>query len=123
PFTLSAGSGSAGPAGKWMVSSGAGITIPTGQAATKLKWRGDGRELFYLERGNMMAVSLSALEGQPRSIKPGVPKALFKFPARASSWDVTPDGNRFLIAMRAQENPGPPAPLTVVVNWTAGLRK
>jgi len=37
------------------------------------------------------------------------------------NWDVTGDGQRFLINTRAGENSQ--EPITLVENWTAGLRK
>ena len=39
-----------------------------------------------------------------------------------SFYDVSPDGRRFLVNM-APEVTTAPAPITVVVNWTAGLTK
>ena len=42
------------------------------------------------------------------------------FPFR---YDVTADGNRFLINTRAQLEEATSTPITVVLNWTAGLKK
>jgi hypothetical protein len=41
--------------------------------------------------------------------------------ATANRYDVSADGQRFLVNAPV-ENAGP-APITVVVNWTAGLKK
>ena len=56
----------------------------------------------------------------------GAPKALFK--TRMLSWlgnfhefDVSPDGQRFLIGTRIGETTAPPP--TVVLNWTALVKK
>ena len=57
----------------------------------------------------------------------GVPEALFPtgVPARGfnsqASYAVTMDGKRFLVNARPQQSSV--APLTVVVNWTAGIQK
>ena len=37
-------------------------------------------------------------------------------------YDVSPDGRRFLVNMAPQVTTAP-APITVVVNWTAGLKR
>ena len=55
----------------------------------------------------------------------GTPKPLFdthsfvSFPG-ASLFDVTRDGQRFVVISPAEESS--PSPLTVVLNWTAGRR-
>jgi hypothetical protein len=50
----------------------------------------------------------------------GVPQDLFRAPL---SWgyDLTEDGERFLVNMPAAETPV--SPITVVVNWTADLEE
>jgi hypothetical protein len=49
------------------------------------------------------------------------PKPLFKLPLGASDWDVTSDGQRFLVAVprgqAAEES------ITVVLNWSADLKR
>ncbi len=87
-------------------------------------WRGDGRELFYVAPDNtIMAVDVR--EGSTQ-IEFGMPRPLFQaaiavLPARQPSWtwDVAPDGQRFLIIVSRDD----PAPLTLVMNWRADLRK
>jgi Tol biopolymer transport system component len=83
----------------------------------------NGRELFYVAAdGMMMAVALkpssATFEFEP-------PKALFKtrmFTGRIQSgieYDVTADGQRFLIGTQV----GEPSPVSVILNWTEGLKK
>jgi serine/threonine protein kinase/Tol biopolymer transport system component len=104
---FSGGSGSAG--GSVLVSRGGG-TAP--------RWRGDGRELFYLApNGKMM--SFEVKPGQ--EFDAGSPAALFETPIGAIFDDVTADGKRFLLT--APVGPSSSAPFTVVLNWTAGLKK
>jgi hypothetical protein len=84
-------------------------------------WRKDGKELFYLSPdGKLMAVDVKA----GVTIETGPPKALFQTPLVVSPVDdqycVTADGQRFLLG----EPVGNAAnPITVVLNWTAGLKQ
>ena len=85
---------------------------------TAPRWRGDGRELFYLARnGKMMAVDVIA--GQ--EFRVGTPTPLFQAPAGAIVGDVTGDGKRFLLVTPVGQSAS--VPFTVVLNWTAGLKK
>jgi hypothetical protein len=77
--------------GKWPVSA-IGGAFP--------RWRGDGRELFYVDNSRrMMAVSFAA---SPR-VEIGNPVALFgdvgadRSAAVAYPYDVMPDGKRFVV--------------------------
>jgi Tol biopolymer transport system component len=86
------------------------------------RWRADGREVYYLSLdGRLMAVSV----GPGPSF--GVPEPLFQ--VRIIEDQVTPfrthyaptrDGTRFLVAQSLDSSP--PA-ITLVLNWTAGLKK
>jgi Tol biopolymer transport system component len=93
------------------ISSGGGL-LPT--------WRGDGRELFYVATGGrMMAVDVAP----GTKLVAGAPHALFSFnPARAVGnfgiYDVSSDGQRFLVLVPASRNAS--APLDLVLDW-AGL--
>ena len=100
--------------GKWMVSTDGGA---------QPNWRGDGRELFYVAPDrNMMAVEV---KGDSAMFEAGVPRPLFEmrslggFPGGGN--DVTRDGKRFLVNMPAQEEN--PRPITIVLNWTADLKR
>jgi Tol biopolymer transport system component len=102
--------------GKFQISSGGG-----GQP----RWRRDGKELFYIASdGTLMAVDVATA---PR-FEAGVPKALFESgildanrPNFVFRYDVAADGQRFLINTLPED--AEPAPITVVVNWTAGLQR
>ncbi len=86
------------------------------------RWRGDGKELFYLEGRKLIAVDVSVVGG---SFHAGIPKMLFE--TRMASlfyWvNYTPsaDGRRFLIAVPVEQEAA--LPITVVMNWMAGLKK
>jgi hypothetical protein len=87
------------------------------------RWRRDGRELFYYSGdGKLMAAQVRSGESFDTSAQ--IP--LFEFRAgvsmtRYASYAVTRGGQRFLI--NEVVNLEPNAPLTVVVNWTAGIKK
>ena len=99
--------------GKWLISSNGGV-LP--------RWRGDGKELYYLvPDGTLMSVEAHTSPG----FRADVPKPLFRVPLRSVSfdsaaWDVTEDGKRFLFPSLT---PSQQAPLTVVLNWQALLKK
>jgi len=93
---------------------------------TTPRWRGDGRELFYLSPDkSIVAVAVSGGD-QPEF---GAPTPLFKNPAIvwkasgniAASYDASPDGQTFVINTVAPEVPV--EPIQVVLNWTAGLKR
>ncbi len=84
-------------------------------------WRKDGKELFYLSLdGNLMAVDVK----MALTLETGVPKTLFQTGIRAdpvlNHYCVTSDGRRFLVLLPKEEVA---PPITVVVNWAAGLKK
>ncbi len=104
----------AGPKGRWQVSNG---------GAYDVKWRGDGRELYYqTQDGKMMA---AAIDAGPQDIRAETPRVLFSANFQNSGlreFDVTPDGQRFLLILNSR-NEGNTDRLTVVSNWQAALRK
>jgi len=105
-------------AGKWQASSAGG---------TQVRWRRDGRELYYLSPdGRLMAVSATpGVDGKTLNL--GVPVALFQtrlatgasvVPGRPQ-YAVAPDG-RFLLNTVVED--APPSPITIVVNWAQLLQ-
>jgi eukaryotic-like serine/threonine-protein kinase len=99
-------------AGKWQVSRGGG---------TEPRWRGDGKEIFYIAKtGMMMAVPVS-LES---SFSTGTPAPLFQVYGRAPisstdlfTYDVARDGKRFLVNRYIK--PEHIKPLTIILNATS----
>jgi hypothetical protein len=60
------------------------------------------------------------------TLKAGVPKPLFQMPIPASysysgRYDVSPDGQRFLVCVPIVN--GNSVPLNLVVNWTSGMTR
>ena len=99
--------------GKWMVSRGGGV---------QPRWNRNGKELFYISPDSkMMSVEVST---HP-AFQTGVPQSLFLtdlvdtgIRSGPMSWDVAPDGNRFLIISDSSTH----SSLTVALNWQAGLK-
>jgi len=82
------------------------------------RWRGDGKELFYMAPdGGLMGLELTTSP----VLRAGEPKMLFTPPRNSGVWDVSKDGNRFLIAVPVEANAQ--EPVTVVLNWSSGLPK
>jgi serine/threonine protein kinase len=88
------------------------------------RWRRDGRELYYIAPGGkMMAV---AVKSTAETLERETPRQLFEvhLPIGFSTnytYDVTADGQRFLIVERTDGENGDL--LTLVTNWPAALRK
>jgi len=101
-----------GPGGKWQASRAGG---------SEPRWRGDGKELFFLAPDNkLMAVDVNAKES---ILEIGNAQPLFEVhpnTAPGTHYDVTGDGKRFLVASAGE---GSSAPITLVVNWTAELKR
>jgi eukaryotic-like serine/threonine-protein kinase len=90
-------------------------------------WNRNGSELFYAGRdGTLMSVSLRLTDGR---FEAGEPQPLFPLQLGLSgeiqfsrhAYDVSPDGQRFLVIRRAPD--AEPDSAVVVTNWTAVLRR
>lgn len=86
------------------------------------RWRSDGREIYYLsEDRKLMAVPV----GPGPAF--GIPRPLFqtRVPAGVhplrTHYVPSRDGQRFLV--NTQTGDPAPTPITVVLNWTAGLKR
>jgi Tol biopolymer transport system component/predicted Ser/Thr protein kinase len=103
-----------GSGGKWQIST-AGGTFP--------RWRRDGSEIFYLGPDNKLMVASVSSKGVGFEV--GSVKLLFAtriVTGGSYKYDVSPDGQRFLLVGAAPEQAAS-SPITIVLNWTAGLRK
>jgi WD40 repeat protein len=99
------------PGGKWQVSTNGG---------SRSVWSRDGKELYFIAAdGRLMAVEVAG----GAKFQAGLPKPLFDahIATVPYNWfDVSKDG-RFLIPVQLEQSAN--APMTVVVNWQAGLKK
>ena len=99
-------------AGKWQVSAGGG---------TEPRWRADGKELYYLDAKSVLTVV--PITTAP-TFSSGTPQPLFRVRGRAPisntdvfSYDVVPDGNRFIVNTFVKPPSAPP--LDIVLNATS----
>ncbi len=100
--------------GKWQVSNGGG---------DQPKWRGDGKELFYLAPdGKIIAAAVTG----GASFDAGTAVALFQANPREMvatseqvSYDVTADGQKFLVNVQLKTET---MPMSVILNWTSKTR-
>lgn len=84
-------------------------------------WSADGRELFYRDGSRWMAVAITTADG----FQSGQPRLLFEGPylnVSGRSFDVSPDGRRFLVLRPAGEQ-SPPTQVNLVTNWFEELRR
>jgi eukaryotic-like serine/threonine-protein kinase len=105
------------PTGKLQVSTVGGVTP---------RWRHDAQELYYLAPDKMlMAVELKETRGslQVVSIRPlfQMFQTMFLTAAGMTQYDVMRDGSRFVVDSVVTDESS--APLNLVQNWTASLKK
>ena len=86
-------------------------------------WSANGREIFYRSGDAMMSVSVSS----GPTLNVGRPQRLFERPYDSSlalwaNYDVTPDGQRFLMLKTIDEQEAP-AQINVVLNWFEELKR
>jgi dipeptidyl aminopeptidase/acylaminoacyl peptidase len=101
-----------GPGGKWQLSAAGG---------SQPRWRRDGKEIFYLGPDNRLVSA--AANGAGSAFEVGAVRPLFDMRAITSQgwmYDVSPDGQRFLVNTLAEEAAS--VPITLVVNWPALLK-
>jgi hypothetical protein len=106
------------PGAKWRISTGGG-SFP--------RWRRDGRELFYLASGG--ALTAVPVDADPDgALHTGAARSLFRTGIQAlggigaSAFDVSSDGQRFLVMTpRSGELRVTPS-IVVLTNWTSALK-
>jgi Tol biopolymer transport system component len=109
-----------GPGGKVHVSNEGGTTP---------RWARNGRELFYRNGDKMMAVDIQTAPafraGAPQLLFEGhyFEGRLFSYDQYGASYDVAPDGKRFLMLKPAAGQNAQSGQLHVVVNWFEELRR
>jgi dipeptidyl aminopeptidase/acylaminoacyl peptidase len=94
----------------------------------QVRWRRDGKELFYIALdGRLMAVPVE-FPANGQTVEPGRPVALFETHIGGAvqgfnkqQYVVSPDGQRFL--MNTVTDQASTSPITVLINWTAELRR
>jgi len=98
---------------KWQVSTAGG---------EEPYWRRDGKEIFYISGKMLMAVDVDADEPAFRSGKPApLFEVRLEVDSRRSRYQVADNGQRFLINLPLESTLS--EPITVVTNWTSGLKR
>jgi Tol biopolymer transport system component len=94
-------------------------------------WRRDGRELYYVVNVSaegplkirMMAVPITTTP----TFSAGSPRMLFEGPFRTDGpfrgYDVTPDGQRFLMVQEVPQPPARVSQMVLVQNWVEELKQ
>jgi Tol biopolymer transport system component len=104
-----------GPGGKWQISTDGGM---------EPAWNPNGRELFYRSGRKMMAVEIATQPG----FTAGKPRVLFEgdyvpTPLQFPNYDVSQDGQRFLMLKPSEQEAAAPTQINVVLNWFEELKQ
>jgi hypothetical protein len=106
-----------GPGGKWLISQ---------EGGWEPLWAHDGKQLFYrsLDLQQVWEVDVRTNGG----FSPGKPWLLFKglglargWPIRG--WDISHNGQRFLIVKQGERKPQPVTELVLVQNWFEEIKR
>ena len=99
-----------GPSGKWPISAGGGDNP---------RWRADGRELYYIARNGMLMAATVNGTGADFDVKESQPVLqINRGTGTTYPYDVSADGQRFLVNTIVDSTALPP--ITLVVNWAGG---
>ena len=87
-------------------------------------WNPNGRELFYRNGDKLMAVEISTQPG----FSAGKPRVLFEGKYQPTTttppnYDVSPDGQRFLMLKPVEQTQAAPTQINVVLNWFEELKR
>jgi Tol biopolymer transport system component/tRNA A-37 threonylcarbamoyl transferase component Bud32 len=102
------------PESKWVISTAGG---------TWSRWRRDGKEIFYIDPSNTLMAA--EVDGQGSTFRVGTVRPLFQTRPTGAGYryDVSADGQRFVVNSLPEQAQASSVPITVVVNWAAGLRR
>ena len=97
---------------------GARIAVSS-QGGYDPRWRGDGQELFYV--ANDQTLFSAQVRESLREFRVLSSQPLFRLqlPGNVGFYDVTHDGQRFLVNTRTHKEQA--APLTIVTNWLSQI--
>ena len=102
-----------GPGGKWLISQ---------EGGAQPLWARNGKQLFYRSgggKGEVWVVDIRTDGG----FSPSKPRLLFNTPglggagAPIRGWDLSLDGQRFLMVKNEELKPTPVTELVLVMNW------
>jgi dipeptidyl aminopeptidase/acylaminoacyl peptidase len=90
---------------------------------TQPRWSRNGKEIFYVDPERRLMAA--AVNGSGESFTVGAVTPLFAIDTPTLGrygYDVSPDGQRFIVNAVREQAAGP-APVMVVTNWTSALKK
>ncbi len=93
---------------QWQVTSG---------ESNIMKWRNDGKELYYFAGMKVFSVAVSA----DTEFKYEAGRPIFSFPENTIGGDISPDGQRVLMVLAEKKTIA--IPFQLVLNWTEALKK
>jgi len=101
--------------GKWQISN---------ECGSQPQWSRNGRQLFYRCGDRYWAVDVQAGSG----FSPSKPRLLFEQPGYQGNWpirgwDISPDGQRFLMVKMEERKPQPVTEMILVHNWFEELKR
>lgn len=101
--------------GKWQIST---------EGGTEPVWNRNGRELFFRNGDKIMAVEIT----EHPNLAAGKPRVLFEGhyvlpPGTTPNYDVSPDGQHFLMIKANEAAEEAPAQINVVLNWFEELKR
>jgi Tol biopolymer transport system component len=129
-----AGTGRFSPDGHWLVYNdensgevyvtpfpgpGARIAVSSG-GGNDPRWRGDGKELFYVNNDLTLVAAQVRQSASEFRVLSSQPLFRLQLPWNVGFYDVTRDGQRFLVNTRTRKEQSDP--LTVVTDWTVQIQ-
>ena len=109
-----------GPGGKWQISN---------EGGAEPLWSRDGRELFYRQSWQQRESQVSVVDVQTGPVfSAGKPRLLFAAQGYVGmspirTWDISPDGKRFLVVKMEERKSWPLTELVLVQNWFEELKR
>lgn len=85
------------------------------------RWRGDGKELFYVTNDLVLTSVQVSASVQEFKVLSSQPLFRVQLPSNAGFYDVSRDGQKFLLTTRTPKEQA--APLTLLTNWTARIQE
>jgi hypothetical protein len=95
--------------------SGAISQVSSGRGYGSPVWSPRGDEIYYQGTEGVMAVPIAG------GRRVGLPTLLFEHRSEFRDWDLSPDGQRFLVVEGAEAAYSPPQ-INIVVNWLQELK-
>jgi eukaryotic-like serine/threonine-protein kinase len=88
------------------------------KGGTRPRWRRDESEIFYVASADsLLTATAVAIKGGVLSV--GETRTVLSQPVTGYGWDLSGDGQKILAIVPTEQA----TPLTVVLNWTAGLKQ